>query len=172
MWGEPFTGRCSPKSDSPPAVVNRVKRVTFCYRHCSSARTYFASMTASEPRRLRRTVRANAQEPPGCSQRLARCVAMWCDAQRRVAERYDAPGRTALPTVMSISPTRLSDHANMAGREATSRQPCCRNRHLSFDRAEKPRLLQRDATKPVTVGFGADDYDARAWSRVKPAHSD
>jgi hypothetical protein len=50
----------------------------------------------------------NAREPPGCPQRLARCVAMWCDAQRRVVERCDAPRRAALPTVMSISPTRLT----------------------------------------------------------------
>jgi len=44
-----------------------------------------------------------------CPQRLARCVAMWCDAQRRVVERCDAPRRAALPTVMSISPTRPID---------------------------------------------------------------
>jgi hypothetical protein len=34
-----------------------------------------------------------------------------------------------------------------------------------FDRAEKPRLLERDVTKPVTVGFGGDGYDACAWRR-------
>jgi hypothetical protein len=72
----------------------------------------------------------NAREPPGRPQRLARCVAMWCDAQRRVVERCDAPRRAALPTVMSISPTRLIDQINMTGREATSRQCCCRSRHL------------------------------------------
>jgi len=48
------------------------------------------------------------------------CVAMCCDAQRRVVERCDAPRevprRAALPTVMSMSPTRLIDQANMAGR--------------------------------------------------------
>jgi hypothetical protein len=38
---------------------------------------------------------------------------MWCDAQRRVAERCDAPKRVALPTVMSISPTRLIDKPNV-----------------------------------------------------------
>ena len=38
---------------------------------------------------------------------------MCCDAQRRVAERYDAPRRVALPAVMSISPTRLIDDPNM-----------------------------------------------------------
>jgi hypothetical protein len=38
---------------------------------------------------------------------------MCCDAQRRVAKRYDAPRRVALPTVMSISPTRLIDDQNM-----------------------------------------------------------
>jgi hypothetical protein len=37
---------------------------------------------------------------------------MWCDAQRRVAERCDAPRRVALPTVLS-SPTRLIDDPNM-----------------------------------------------------------
>jgi hypothetical protein len=68
-------------------------------------------MTVSEPQTLEAgTVRAkHAREPPGCPQRLARGVAMWCDAQRRVVERCDAPRRAALPTVMSISPTRLID---------------------------------------------------------------
>jgi hypothetical protein len=38
---------------------------------------------------------------------------------------------------------------------------------ISFDRAEKPRLLERDVitTEPVTVSFGTDDYDACAWCR-------
>jgi hypothetical protein len=48
---------------------------------------------------------ANAREPLGTSQRLARCVAMWCDAQRRVVERCAAPRRAALAGVMSMSPT-------------------------------------------------------------------
>ena len=55
----------------------------------------------------------NAREPPGFPKRLTRCVAMWCDAQRRVVERCDAPRRLVLPTVMSISPTRLIDDPNM-----------------------------------------------------------
>jgi len=38
---------------------------------------------------------------------------MWCDAQRRVVERCDAPRRAALPTVMSISPTRLINQVKM-----------------------------------------------------------
>jgi hypothetical protein len=38
---------------------------------------------------------------------------MCCDAQRRVAERNDAPRRVALPAVMSMSPTRLIDDPNM-----------------------------------------------------------
>jgi hypothetical protein len=38
---------------------------------------------------------------------------MCCDAQRRVAERCDAPKRVALPAVMSTSPTRLIDDSNM-----------------------------------------------------------
>ena len=85
----------------------------------------------------------NAREAPGCPRRLARCVAMWCDAQRRVVERCDAPRevprRAALPTVMSISPTRLIDQANMAGRGATSRQHCCRSRHLFRSRRKSKR---------------------------------
>jgi hypothetical protein len=85
----------------------------------------------------------NAREPPGCPQRLARCVAMWCDAQRRVVERCDAPRRAALPTVMSISPTRLIDQTKMAGREATSRQCCCRSRHL-FSISFRSRRKSRD----------------------------
>jgi hypothetical protein len=35
---------------------------------------------------------------------------MWCDAQRRLQERCDQPRRVALPTVMSMSPTRLIDY--------------------------------------------------------------
>jgi hypothetical protein len=66
--------------------------------------------TVSEPHALEAGPSAlNAREPPRCPQRLSRCVAMWCDAQRRVVERCDAPRRPALPTVMSISPTRLID---------------------------------------------------------------
>jgi hypothetical protein len=42
--------------------------------------------TVSAPQALER-LRLNARKPPGCPQRLARCVAMWCDAQRRVVER-------------------------------------------------------------------------------------
>jgi hypothetical protein len=73
------------------------------------------------------TVRAKRARAAGCPQRFARCVAMWCDAQRRVVERCDAPRRAALPTVMSISPTRLIDYVKTwRGREATSRQRCCR----------------------------------------------
>ncbi len=59
------------------------------------------------------TVRAKRARAAGLPQRLKRCVATWCDAQRRVVERCDAPTRIALPTVMSISPTRLIDAPNM-----------------------------------------------------------
>jgi hypothetical protein len=84
-------------------------------------------MTVSEPQALRVSVRAIRARAAGCPQRFARCVATWCDAQRRVVERCDAPRRVALPTVMSISPTRLIDYAKTwRGREATSRQRCCR----------------------------------------------
>ena len=62
---------------------------------------------------MRWTVRAKRARATGLPQRLKRCVAMWCDAQRRLAERCDAPRRVALPTVMSISPTRLIDAPNM-----------------------------------------------------------
>ena len=61
---------------------------------------------------MRGTVRDKRAQAAGLPQRLKRCVAM-CDAQRRVAERCDAPRRVALPTVMSISPTRLIDYPNM-----------------------------------------------------------
>lgn len=64
----------------------------------------------SEPQALEAgTVRAKRTRAAEMSQRLARCVAMWCDAQRRVVERCDAPRRAALPTMMSVSPTRLID---------------------------------------------------------------
>jgi hypothetical protein len=66
---------------------------------------------------------------------------MWCDAQRRVVERCDAPRRVALPTVMSISPTRLIDYVRTwRGREATSRQRCCR---IVFLRQRQPTRRAR-----------------------------
>jgi hypothetical protein len=35
---------------------------------------------------------------------------------------------------------------------------------ISFDRAEKKAATAEwDVTEPVTVGFGAEDYDACAW---------
>jgi hypothetical protein len=72
------------------------------------------TMTVLEPQALEGgTVRAKRARAAGLPQRLKRCVAMWCDALRRVAERCDAPRRVALPTVMSISPTRLIDNRNM-----------------------------------------------------------
>jgi hypothetical protein len=70
-------------------------------------------MTVSEPQALEGAVRAKRARAAGLPQRLKRCVAMWCDAQRRVVERCDAPRRVALPTVMSISPTPLIDDPNM-----------------------------------------------------------
>ena len=89
--------------------------------------------------------------------------ALRSDVVRRAASRggtLRCAKAHALPTLMSISPTRLVDYANMAGREATSRQRCCRSRHLFRFAPKKPRLLERDVTKAVMVGFGADDYDA------------
>src|SRR3984885_928257 len=97
-------------------------------------------------RRLRVTVCAKSARTAGCPQRFARCVAMWCDAQRRVVERCDAPRRVALPTVMWISPTRLIDCVKgWRGREATSRQCCCRIAFNSIDpdRTSRAILLWR-----------------------------
>ena len=62
---------------------------------------------------MRGTVRAKRARAAGLPQRLKRCVAMWCDAQRRVVERCDAPRRVALPAVTSISPTHLIDNPNV-----------------------------------------------------------
>jgi hypothetical protein len=65
---------------------------------------------------------------------------MWCDAQRRVVERCDAPGdeprRAALPTVVSISPTLPSTTLTwlVAGRHQDSAAAVVA---ISFDRAEK-----------------------------------
>ena len=65
---------------------------------------------------------------------LPRAVrALRSDVVRRAASRggtLRCAEAHALPTLMSISPTRLVDYTNMAGREATSRQRCCRSRHL------------------------------------------
>jgi hypothetical protein len=52
-------------------------------------------MTVSEPQALERDRPRQTREPNGLPQRLKRCVAMWCDAQRRVEERCDAPKRVA-----------------------------------------------------------------------------
>ena len=82
---------------------------------------------------------------------------MWCDAQRRVVERCDAPRRAALPTVMSIGPTRPIDQANVAGREATSRQRCCRSRHLLRTAPKKTQLLDRR----ITIARLLDHYSER-----------
>ena len=70
-------------------------------------------MTVSVPQALEGRPSALNARAAGLPQRLKRCVAMWCDALRRVAERCDAPRRVALPTVMSIRPTRLIDDPNM-----------------------------------------------------------
>jgi hypothetical protein len=96
------------------------------------------------------------------TQRLSRCVAMWCDAQRRVVERCDAPRRAALPTVMSISPTRPIDQPNMVGCEATSRQRSCRSRHLF--RIASPCSSQ----DPPRVRTHAAESSLRRPRRVSP----
>jgi hypothetical protein len=82
--------------------------------------------------------------------------ALRSDVVRRAASRggtLRCAEAHALPTLMSISPTRLVDYINMAGREATSRQRCCRSRHLF-----RSRRKSRDGWNGI--GFGADDYDA------------
>jgi hypothetical protein len=81
-------------------------------------------MTVSEPQALEGDRPRQTRE----SRRVSPAVrTLRSDAQRRVPERCDAPRRVALPTVMSISPTRLIDYAKTwRGREATSRQRCCR----------------------------------------------
>jgi hypothetical protein len=83
-----------------PGIIGAAFRLGECARCTSPSRSH---------RRLRVTVCAKRARTAGCPQRFARCVAIWCDAQRRVVERCDAPRRFALPTVMSISPTRLID---------------------------------------------------------------
>jgi len=70
-------------------------------------------MTVSEPQALEGDRPRKTRESRRVSPAVRGCVAMWCDAQRRVEERCDAPRRVALPTVMSISPTRLIDDSNM-----------------------------------------------------------
>ena len=73
---------------------------------------------------------------------------MCCDAQRRVAERCDAPGRVALPAVMSISPTRLIDdpqHGAVARRLQDS-AAAIRGRHLFV-------MPSNDFSVPVATGL-------------------
>jgi hypothetical protein len=74
-----------------------------------------------------------------------------CAEARRVAYRDVDVVRISSTTVTWLVARRLQDSpaAVIA---------------ISFDRAEKPRL-EWDVTKPVTVGFGADGYDACAWCR-------
>ena len=56
-------------------------------RRAGSSRSFDNNyMTVSEPQALEGTVRAKRARAAGLPQRLKRCVAMWCDAQRRVAE--------------------------------------------------------------------------------------
>jgi hypothetical protein len=79
---------------------------------------------------LRVAVRVKRARVAGCPRRLARCVAI---VVRRTASRggtLRCAEAHAFPTMVSISPTRLIDYANMAGRDATSRQLCCHSRHL------------------------------------------
>jgi len=82
---------------------------------------------------------------------------MWCDAQRRVVERCDAPRRAALPTVMSISPTRLIDDPNMVqsrGDFKTALLPWSPSLSIA---PKKPRLLDRR----TTIAHVLDHYPER-----------
>ena len=90
---------------------------------------------------------------------------MWCDAQRRVVERCDARKRAALPTVMSISPT--IDQANVADREATSRQRCCRSRHLFRIAPKETQLLDRR----TTIARLLDHYSERGRTALNLVRS-
>ena len=91
--------------------------------------------------------------------------ALRSDVVRRAASRggtlrcAEAP---ALPTVMSIILRVSSTNLTwlVAGRLQDSAADVVA---ISFDRAEKAATAERDVTEPVTVGFGADDYDACAW---------
>ena len=111
-------------------------------------------------------VRAKRARAAGCPQRFARCVAMWCDAQRRVVERCDAPRRVALPTVTSISPTHLIDYAKTwRGREATSRQRCCRIVFIFVSASmtspslpSLPTIMPRPANRPCANASPLDAH--------------
>src|SRR6266404_623719 len=115
----------------------------------SSARMHFASHSVSEPQALEAGPSAlNAREPPGCPQRLARCVAMWCDAQRRVVERCDAPRRVAYRVVdKSYASHRL--HEKMAWSRG------------DFKTALLPYRPSRSPISPVLVSF----FDGDSFSR-------
>ena len=94
-----------------------------------------------------RTVRAKRARAAGMS---PAALALRSDVVRRAASRggtLRCAETHALPTVLSISPTRLIDYVDVAGREATSRQRCCRSRHLFRTCRKSPRLLERDVTK-------------------------
>src|SRR5258705_13973072 len=63
------------------------------------------------------TVRVKPARAAGLPRRLRRCVAMWCDAQRRVAERCDAPRRVAyLDVDKSYASHRRPQHGAIASR--------------------------------------------------------
>jgi hypothetical protein len=129
---------------------------------------------------LRVTVRAKRARAAGCPQRFARCVAMRCDAQRRVVERCDAPRRFALPTVMSISPTRLIGYAKTwRGREATSRQRCCRIVVIFVSAGMRspslpslPTIMPRPANRPCANASPLDAHIAKEEVEVREAKID
>jgi hypothetical protein len=128
-------------------------------------------------RRLRVPVCAKRARTAGVPQRFARCVAMWCDALRRVVERCDAQTCVALPTVMSISPTRLIGYPNTwRGREATSRQRCC---HIVSVRQRQPtrraRLpqghLDKQRNQPSHPALSSLFQGGPALDRDAPEHA-
>ena len=110
---------------------------------------------------MRGTVRAKRARAAGLAQWLKRCVAMCCDAQRRVAARYDAPRRVALPTVISISPTRLIETPTWCSREATSRQRCCHKAiYVNMENAMSSFWIEKEEASIIVFPSGVDSIKA------------
>jgi hypothetical protein len=92
----------------------------------------------------------------GAHRRLARCVAMWCDAASREGMLRCAEARRV--AYRDVDKSYASHrHANVAGREATSRQRCCRSRHLFRMATKETQLLDRR----TTIARLLDNYSER-----------
>jgi hypothetical protein len=91
-----------------------------------------------------------------------------------VVERCDAPRRVALPTVMSISPTRLIDYAKTwRDREATSRQRCCRIVFVFVSDSmgspsipSLPTIMPRPANRPCANASPLDAHTQKRRSKL------